>query len=158
MPKKPTKATIAPIDTLMIFAMLGTGVMASIVSRHELLLITPVIAGLIFVASKQAGQHVHELDLPDTVEFPSHIAEAVERAIGGLPAGDARRLLADVVREARPLFAMKSSAFDVSKDNEARAQAGELLVASCDTALELAQLDDMLDVHTAPDSGDTSAD
>ena len=158
MPKKPAKAAIAPIDSIMIWAMLGTGVMASIVSRHELLLITPVMAGLIFVASKQAGQRLHDLDLPETVEFPSEIAAAVERAIERLPAGDARQLLADVVREARPLFAMKSSAFDISKDNEARTQAGELLVASCDTALELAQLDDMLDVHTAPAGGDTPAD
>jgi hypothetical protein len=153
MPKRKGTAepTIAPIDSIMILAMLSTGMTAGFVAHSELLLFTPIMAGLVFVASKQAFQQREERDVPLTSDFPPEIAAAIERAMGRLPAGDARRLLADVVREARPLFVARSSAFDASKDNEARVQAGELITASCDTALELSQLDDMLDVHTAPD-------
>jgi hypothetical protein len=152
------KLTIAPIDSIMILAMLSTGLTAGFVAQSQLLLFTPIMAGLVFVASKQAFQEREDRDLPATSDFPSEIATAVERAMERLPAGDARRLLADVVREARPLFVVRSTAFDVSKDNEARARAGELIVASCDTAIELSQLDDMLDVHTAPDGAELSAD
>src|SRR5262249_43098986 len=49
-----------------------------------------------------------------------------------------------VIRQARPLFGTTMSAFDASKDNESRAHAAELVIASCDTALELARLDALL--------------
>ena len=152
------KPAIAPIDSVMILAMLSTGLTAGFVAHSELLLFTPIIAGLVLAASKQAMQRGDQRELPPMSEFPPEIAAVVERAMGRLPSGDARRLLADVVREARPLFVARSSAFDVSKDAEARAQAAELLAASCDTALELSQLDDMLDVHTAPDGDDLPRD
>jgi hypothetical protein len=152
MPKRDEVATptIAPIDSVMILAMLSTGITAGFVSHSELLLATPIMAGLVFVASKQAMQHRDRRDIPPTSDFPPEIAAAIERAMDRLPAGDGRRLLADVVREARPLFVSRPSAFDASKDDEARAQAAELITASCDTALELSQLDDMLDGLTAP--------
>lgn len=156
--KEPSTPTIAPIDSIMVLAMLSTGLTAGFVAQSQLLLFTPIMAGLVFVASKQAFQHRDDRDTPLMSDFPPEIAAAVERAMERLPAGDARRLLADVVREARPLFVVRSTAFDASKDNEARAQAGELIVASCDTAIELSQLDDMLDVHTAPDGVDLPSD
>ena len=152
------KPSIAPVDAIMILAMLSTGITAGLVAHSELLLFTPIMAGLVFVAAKQAMQDGGDRDVPATADFPPEIAAAVERAIGRLPAGDARRLLADVVREARPLFVARSSAFDASKDDEARAQAGELIVASCDTALELSQLDDMLEIHTAPEGDEGQSD
>jgi hypothetical protein len=156
--KDVARPTIAPIDSIMILAMLSTGLTAGFVAQSELLLFTPIMAGLVFVASKQAFQQRDERDVPLTSDFPSEIATAIERAMERLPVGDARRLLADVVREARPLFVVRSTAFDASKDDEARIRAGELIVASCDTAIELSQLDDMLDVHTAPDGADAPAD
>lgn len=160
MPRKDETATptIAPIDSIMILAMLSTGVTAGFVSHSELLIATPIMAALVFVASKQAMQQRDRRDVPPTADFPPEIAAAIERAMDRLPAGDGRRLLADVVREARPLFVSRASAFDASKDAEARAQAAELITASCDTALELSQLDDMLDIHTAPDGEDLPAD
>lgn len=152
------KPSIAPIDSIMILAMLSTGITAGLVAHSELLLFTPILAGLVFIASKQAMQDSGQRDIPPMADFPPAIAAAVSRAMERLPAGDARRLLGDVIREARPLFVARTSAFDASKDNEARAQAGELIVASCATALELSQLDDMLDVHTAPTREDSPSD
>ena len=149
---------IAPIDSIMILAMLSTGITAGLVAHSELLLVTPIMAGLVFIASKQAMQEVGRRDVPPMADFPPEVAAAVERAMERLPAGDGRRLLADVIREARPLFVARASAFDAAKDNEARAQAGELITASCDTALELSQLDDMLEIHTAPDGDDLPSD
>ena len=150
-------ATIEPMDNLMIWAILATGLMAGFRSRPELLLFTPIVALLTLVASKQAHARA-AADLPSVDQFPQHIAAAIDRAIGRMQAGEPQRLLAGVVRSAKPLFSMKSSAFDASKDNEAREQAGELIVASCDTALELSQLDDMLEIHTVPGSGDSPSD
>lgn len=150
-------ATIEPIDNLMIWAILATGMMAGFRSRPELLLFTPIVALLTLVASKQAHARA-VIDLPLIDDFPRHVAAAIDRTIGRMQAGDAQRLLAGVVRSAKPLFSMTPSAFDASKDNEAREQAGELIVASCDTALELSQLDDMLEIHTAPGSGDSPSD
>jgi len=160
MPKRDEVATptIAPIDSIMILAMLSTGITAGFVAHSELLVGTPIMAALVFVASKQAMQQRDRRDLPPTADFPPEIRAAIERAMDRLPAGDGRRLLADVVREARPLFVSTASAFDVSKDDEARAQAAELITASCDTALELSQIDDVLDVHTAPDGDEVPGD
>ena len=150
--------SIAPIDSIMILAMLSTGITAGFVVHSELLLFTPIMAGLVFIASKQAMHDVGRGDVPPMADLPPEVAAAVERAMERLPAGDGRRLLADVIREARPLFVAQSSAFDASKDAEARVQASELLIASCDTALELSQLDDMLEIHTAPDGDDLPSD
>jgi len=150
--KKVKTPSVEPIDSLMIWAILGTGVMAGLVSRPELLLLTPAMAGLVFVASKQAFQRA-DVELPPVSEFPGRVATAVEKTIGRMQPGEPRRLLGAVVRSARPLFTMKSSAFDASTDDDARAHAGDLVIAACDTALELSQLDDMLEIHTAPDSG-----
>ena len=149
--------SVAPIDSIMILAMLSTGLTAGFVSHPELLIFTPVLAGLVLVVAKQAIQQ-RQRDVPVTSDLPPAVAAAVERVMERLPAGDARRLLADIVREARPLFVAKSSAFDESRDNEARSQAAELIGASCDTALELSQLDDMLEVHTSPDGADPPSD
>jgi hypothetical protein len=155
--KTPRVATIAPIDNMLIGAILVTGLMAGLKSHSELLLFTPVMALLVRVAGKQAYRS-SETELPIIADFPQHIGRAVDKAIGRIPPGEPRRLLGGVVRSARPLFVMKSSAFDASKDDEARGQAGELIVAACDTAIELSQLDDMLEVHTAPGSGATPSD
>ena len=55
------KSSIAPIDSMMVWAMLATGVMAS-TARHELLLITPIITGLIFIAARQANRQLDGFD------------------------------------------------------------------------------------------------
>src|SRR5262249_14907024 len=82
---------------------------------------------------------------------------AIHDAVASLPAGDARRLLGDVVRQARPLFGMASSHFDAAKNAEAHAQAADLVLAACETALELSQLDTLLaaDSRTKSVAGET---
>jgi len=68
------KPSIAPIDSIMILAMLSTGITAGFVSRSELLLFTPILAGLVFIASKQAMQDREQRDLPLMTDFPPEIA------------------------------------------------------------------------------------
>jgi hypothetical protein len=83
--------------------------------------------------------------------MPVHVELAVHDAVAQLPSGDARRLLGDVVRQARPLFASLGSHFDAASDEEVRKQTAELVVAACDTALELSRLDGLLVGETRDD-------
>jgi hypothetical protein len=83
--------------------------------------------------------------------LPPRVNEAVRHAVAQLPTGDARLLLGGVIRQARPLFGNATSAFDPSKDDESRAHAAELVIASCDTALELARLDALLAAESRAD-------
>lgn len=55
--------------------------------------------------------------------------------------GASRTLLANVVRQARPLFAHRESSFDALTEADTRVEITDLVRASCETALELARLD-----------------
>jgi hypothetical protein len=87
---------------------------------------------------------VTKVDVP-LGRFPLPVNSVVQAAVAQLPAGDARTLLGAVIRQARPLFGAATSAFDASKDNESRAHAADLVIASCDTAVELARLDALIE-------------
>jgi hypothetical protein len=136
----------------MICAMLASGAAAALTTEPALWLVTPLMGFMALKASKRAlTSPVHAE--PTLSELPPRVELAVRDAITRLPTGDAQRLLGDVVREARPLFAARSSSFDAASDDAARGQAGELLLAACDTALELARLDALL----APLQGHTAS-
>jgi hypothetical protein len=142
-PPSATRPTIAPADAVMICAMLASGVIAAVITEPALWLVTPLMAFMALEASKRARTPLTRVE-PRVSELPPRIELVVRDSIKRLPAGDAQRLLADIVREARPLFATRSSSFDAASDDAARTQAGELVLASCDTALELARLDALL--------------
>jgi hypothetical protein len=140
---------LSQADVVLICAILGAGAAAAIRVAPVLWLTAVVVAVLTFRASTRASAQTAVEPLPLS-EFPPTIDEAVQDAVARLPGGDARHLLASVVREARPLFGRTATPFDASSDNDARREAGELVLASCDTALELARLDALLEARTAP--------
>jgi hypothetical protein len=144
-------------DVVLICAILGAGAAAAVWVAPVLWLTAVVVAVLTFRASRRANTRPTVAQLPLS-EFPPAIDAAIQDAIARLPAGDARHLLAEVVREARPLFGATATAFDASSENEARREAGELVLAACDTALELARLDAVLDARAAPGGSAMNAD
>ena len=90
----------------------------------------------------------------ETSQLPIRVELAIHDAMAQLQSGEARRLLGDVVRQARPLFGMTSSNFDAAKDEEVRTEAADLVLACCDTALELGRIDTMLESGTRAKGGD----
>jgi hypothetical protein len=139
--------TIAPSDVILMMAVLLLGGAAAFAASPILWPVTPVVAAMIYYASRQASraQVVTEQQAP---VFPLALQQAITTAMVQLPYGDAHRLLSDVVRQARPLFERRESAFDEARERETRENVVELVSASCEIALELSRLD-----HAAPQRG-----
>lgn len=131
-------------DRAMVYSLMASGIAAGIIVSPAFFLITPPLALALMWASHRATPRSIEPIEDASHQLPVRVDFAIHDAIAQLSSGDARQLLGDVVRQARPLFAMTSSHFDASKDDAARAQAAELVLAACDTALELSRIDALL--------------
>ncbi|MEP6493225.1 MAG: hypothetical protein ABJF01_11145 [bacterium] len=146
---------LAPIDSAMIYAILVAGSAAALVIDPKFWLATPLFGFAMLKASKRAAPPPPiELREAEPTQMPVRVELAIHDAVSQLPSGDARRLLGDVVRQARPLFGATSSNFDAAKDEETRTEAADLVLACCDTALELAKLDTVLVTGTNAAGGD----
>jgi hypothetical protein len=136
------------LDRAMIYCVLAAGTMAGMSVSPTFWLVTPPLAlGLIW-ASRRAAPPKFEPVEEHPNQLPMRVELAIHDTVAKLPSGDARRLLGDVVRQARPLFGLTSSHFDKSKDDEAKSQASTLVLAACETALELSHLDTLLAADT----------
>jgi hypothetical protein len=148
--------TIPAGTAVLVCAVLVTGFMAGMVASPVLWLVTPVVAMLLVRASARAGVAVvpNQADAP---ELPLRLQRMLHKTLQMLPAGDARQLLGEVVRQARPLFATRDQSFDPKQEDAGRANASELVAACCATALELGRLDELF-VHSTsqPSAGATS--
>ena len=132
------------LDQAMLLAVLAAGAAAGFFVSRGFLLATPILALALRTASrKHAPPRFDPVD-DDPTQMPPRIELAVHDTVSQLPSGEARRLLSDVVRQARPLFASLGSHFDEAKDEGIRNQAAELVLAACDTALELSRIDGLL--------------
>jgi len=144
-------------DRVMIYAVLAAGTAAAMTVSPVFWLATPVLGILQMRASRAAARPIEPAE-PDHTQLPMRVELAIHDAVAQLPPGDARRLLGDVARQARPLFGMMSSHFDAAADNVVRAHACDLVVAACDTALELARLDTLIESGSrAQDVGTTKS-
>jgi hypothetical protein len=149
----PRGRAIARRDSAMIYAILATGTAAAMTVDPMFWLATPLFGIVTLLASKRAVPRVEPSDLEPS-QLPIRVEVAIHDAVAQLPSGDARRLLGDVVRQARPLFGITSSNFDAAKDEEVRTEAADLVLACCDTALELGRIDTMLESGTRAKGGD----
>jgi hypothetical protein len=145
--------SISPRDSAMIYAILATGTAAALTVDPMFWLATPLFGIVTLLASRRAAPHVEPIDLETTL-LPMRVELAIHDAVSQLQPGDARRLLGDVVRQARPLFGMTSSNFDAAKDEEGRTEAADLVLACCDTALELGRVDTLLESGARANGGD----
>jgi hypothetical protein len=134
-----TSQTIPARDAVMCLAIIVAGFAAASTAMPILWIFTPIIAAMVYHSAQQT------VVVPDAVavegQLPPVVQASIDGAIAQLPLGEPRQLLANVVRQARPLFADRESSFDKEKEAETRANVVELVDAACDTALELARLD-----------------
>lgn len=77
----------------------------------------------------------------ELVDLPGDVRRRIADVLARVPRGDARRLLLDVVVQARPILASRSTTFDAAAEAASRANVESLLDASCSTALDLSRLD-----------------
>lgn len=115
----------------LVVAVALVGLAAGRVALPALLAMTPVIAGLLLVAGHRAVQRPVVTARAQPPRLPSALDRQVSTTLAALPAGPARRLLADLAR-----LAQRAPADDVAA----------LLAAACPAALDLAGLDETLGV------------
>lgn len=132
-------ASISAFDGLLCIAIVCVGTATAAIAMPMLWLVTPVLAALVYVSARHAA-HPAVPKVP-LGAFPIHLQRLLDEAIDRLPLGEPRRLLADIVRQARPLFADRESAFDADMERTTREDVIDLVSASCETALELSRLD-----------------
>ena len=140
MTQHTTPSGIPAADGLLFIAIVLTGAVAAYVALPMLWIVTPVMAGLVYFSARQAS-FVPAPAIELAGELPPHVQYNIYQAIDRLPLGEPRQLLANVVRQARPLFAERQSAFDAETERETRANVIALVNAACETALDLWRLD-----------------
>jgi hypothetical protein len=134
-----TSTTISAFDGLLFIAIICVGAAAASIAMPMLWLVTPIVAGLVYVSARRATRA--PVQAPNDGELPLHVQQALDDAIDRLPLGEPRQLLADIVRQARPLFADRESTFDKDMERETHQNVIDLVNASCETALDLWRLD-----------------
>jgi hypothetical protein len=134
-----TSTSISAFDGLLFIAIICVGAAAASIAMPILWLVTPAVAMLVYVSARRAARV--PIAVADEGEFPSHVQLVLDEAIDRLPLGEPRQLLANIVRQARPLFAERESAFDEEMERKTREDVIDLVSAACETALELWRLD-----------------
>jgi hypothetical protein len=128
-------------DLLVISAVMVAGVAAAHLALPALWIVTPfVVAGLVGATAHSIRRHRLSGATP-LATLPPRLERSVEDAFAIVPAGTARDLLGDVVRQARVLFG--TFAGQVDEQRLAR-DVGDLVEACCDIAREHARLDAVL--------------
>ncbi|HVE80120.1 MAG TPA: hypothetical protein VNA89_14735 [Gemmatimonadaceae bacterium] len=127
---------------VLILAIVVSGAAAAAVAAPALRYVTPLVAlGLLVAAERAMRGASAAADASSDAALPPRLRRPVVDALAALPPGESRALLTDVVRRARPLLASLSGAEDgaaVARDVD------DLVLASCDIALEHARLDALL--------------
>jgi hypothetical protein len=152
------RAPMARDVRLLLVAVVVTGCSAALVEMPALWIVTPMVALTILVGARArngaTARAIIEVALPPAVQH------AIDGALAQLAdESTAERLLLDVVRHARPLFAAGDSAFDAAHDEVTRANASELVVECCEVALQLSQVDELrtADIRAAQDAAQRQA-
>lgn len=127
-------------DASLIVVVVATGTAAGFLADPMLWVATPLVAGLLALASRARSPRLPE-EAAFLPEFPDALRQEVTLTVDALPPGDARRLLANILQPARSLFAVHTTAFDACAERELRASVSELVAGSCELARELSRLD-----------------
>lgn len=134
--------SMAPGAALLVVAIVVAGFTAARLAAAPLWVLTPIIALVILVAGiKRARPIAADLDVS---VFPPSLKRTVDAASAELPQGEARALLAAVVRQGRAFFGAEDVRFTHEAATALRGNVAELVAACCTTALDLARLDAFL--------------
>jgi hypothetical protein len=136
---------------VMVAAMATTGTLAGIASGSAgLAVVSPLLAtAMVVVAHRSMLQPW--LRAPEGETLPGTAETAAVAAFARLGAGRSRELLADLVGMARPLISRLRSDGD---PGDLESTIGELIVAACDTALEVDRLENSAAVVRDEMTGD----
>ena len=134
--------SMPPAAALLVVAVLAAGIAAARVAAPVLWILTPIVTALILGAGVKRIQTLHT-DL-DASTLPPALRRAVSNAAEELQPGEARDLLAAVVRQCRAIFATNDERFTHDSANVLRANVADLVAACCTTAMDLARLDAFL--------------
>jgi hypothetical protein len=137
-----TPARTTPVaDLLVVAAAVIAGAIAAHLAMPVLWIVTPVVAGTLFVAAVRAARRQHGSDTTPVIPLPPRLERSVAEAFAVLPAGEARDLLGDVVRRARTLLDTVAGHTD---DRRLARDVTDLVDACCEIAREHARLDAVL--------------
>ncbi|MEO8334419.1 MAG: hypothetical protein ABI664_05575 [bacterium] len=136
---EPTSKSISTFDGLLFISIICVGAAAASIAMPILWFVTPVMAGLVYISARNAMRI--PVEIAGDGRLPAYVQQALDDAIDRLPLGEPRQLLANVVRQARPLLAHRESSFDDAMERQTREDVIDLVNAACETALELWRLD-----------------
>jgi hypothetical protein len=134
---RPTPA----VDLLLVVAVMIAGVTAAQVAMPVLWMVTPLLAGTLFVAAVRAARRQRAGDAAPVIPLPPRLERSVAEAFAVVPAGEARDLLADVVGRARTLLDTVAGQTD---ERRLARDVTDLVDACCEIAREHARLDAVL--------------
>lgn len=142
MPSPTARRPMASQDIMLVSAVVLVGIVSAR-TGNELLLIPSAIVALTVLRSarRTASAATIAIEETHTRNLPGDLDRVVDAAMGQLPDGEARMLLAAIVERANTLFAHRESAFDEMQDRMTKGHVVELVSAACATAFELANLD-----------------
>ena len=138
----PVSWSIPPAAGLLVVAVLVAGITAARVAAPVLWIFTPIVTALILGAGVKRTPTLHA-DL-EASTLPPPLQRVIGSAAAELRPGEARELLAAVVRQSRAILAADDEHFTRESANALRANVADLVTACCTTALDLARLDDFL--------------
>jgi hypothetical protein len=133
-------SSIAGADSLLIVAVVIAGIAAAQLAMPALWVVTPMVAAALLVAAVSAAHRTPPTGKTPVVPLPPRLERSVAEAFAVLPAGEARELLADIVRRAGALL---DAAGQTGERRLAR-DVTDLVDACCEIAREHARLDAVL--------------
>jgi hypothetical protein len=138
----PTAVRATPAaDLLLVTAVIIAGATAAYLAMPALWIVTPLVAGTLFTAAVRAARRSGAGDTIPVTPLPPRLERSVAEAFAILPAGEARDLLADVVRRARALLDTIGGQMD---ERRLTRDIADLVEACCEIAREHARLDAVL--------------
>jgi len=131
-----------PAAAFLTVAVMSAGIAAARTAAPVLWIFTPIVTALIIGAGVKRIRSL-ATDL-DASMLPPPLRRAVDSAAAELLPGEARQLLAAVVRQSRAVLSAADERFTRDADNALRGNVADLVAACCTTAVDLARLDAFL--------------
>lgn len=139
-PARLPRATPAT-DLVVVVAVVIAGAIAAHRAMPVLWVVTPLVAGTLLVAAVRAARRQYVGDATPGAPLPPRLERSVAEAFAVLPGGEARELLADVVRRARALL---DTIREQTDEQRLARDVTDLVDACCEIAREHARLDAVL--------------